>query len=144
MSKITRRGALEITATLDRIAQTFQKNHTALGIDQKIAMDFAYRCDLLSDAIEGRAKKAADDNSSILGDTGNNDPADIGEDVGGPLEMVDSHEPWMAGHFSQEKFHDLGDLQESGELGPVHLAKKLAALQRQVASLHSTLARLSR
>jgi hypothetical protein len=55
MSKLTRRGARNVTATLDRIASVIQENPEVLGIDPKIAMDFAHRCDLISDAIETTA-----------------------------------------------------------------------------------------
>lgn len=41
-----------IVADLDNLAELFQNAGTELGIPQRIAMDFAYRCDLLSDAIE--------------------------------------------------------------------------------------------
>lgn len=144
MATLTRRGALQVTASLDHVAQIIQQNHAALGIDQKIATDFAYRCDLLSDAIERRAaaSKVADENTSILGDTGNNDPATIGEDVGGPLEIVEPpSEPWMDGHFSQQNFRQLGEAQEQGDLGPVFLNKKLAALEAQIAGIKKILAK---
>ena len=150
MATLTRRGALQVTASLDHVAQIIQQNHAALGIDQKIATDFAYRCDLLSDAIERRAaavekaaaSKVADENTSILGDTGNNDPATIGEDVGGPLEIVEPpSEPWMDGHFSQQNFRQLGEAQEQGDLGPVFLNQKLAALEAQIAGIKKILAK---
>jgi hypothetical protein len=54
------------------------------------------------------------------------DPNLIGDEVPGPLEIIEPpSEPWMAGHFTQEKYHVLGELQEAGELGPVHLASLL-------------------
>ena len=47
-----------IVADLDNLAELFQNAGSELGVPTRIAMDFAYRCDLLSDAIE---KLAGDD-----------------------------------------------------------------------------------
>jgi hypothetical protein len=141
MSKLSRRGALQVTELLGRAAALIEKNYATLGVPRKIAKDFAFRCDYLSDNIEknaGIVRSASGDileNTSILGDTGNLDPALIGEEVDGPLLMLDSDEPWMEGEFTQQEFHELGDLQESGQLGPVHLASKVAKLERIVQSL---------
>ena len=52
---LTRQGARRVTSMLDRLASVIQENPAILGINRKIAQDFAYRCDLLSDAVEGRA-----------------------------------------------------------------------------------------
>lgn len=106
MSTLTRRGARNLTATLDRIASAIQENPSLLGIEDKIAADFAYRCDLISDAIETQAvsnfPKAAADFAAD----------EIGEEEPGPLVQVDSDEPWMKGHFTQEDFHQLGQIAE--------------------------------
>ena len=65
MAKITRQGARNVTLDLDKIASLFQQHHDVLAIPEKIAMDFAYRCDLLSDHVERHAisleKAAAED-----------------------------------------------------------------------------------
>ena len=53
-SKLTRRGARELTVAIDKIADTVQQNADILGIDPKIATDFAYRSDLISDAVESK------------------------------------------------------------------------------------------
>ena len=53
--KITPNGAKELTAVMDRIATVVQKNPEILGIDPKIAFDFAHRIDLISDAVETTA-----------------------------------------------------------------------------------------
>jgi len=55
-----------ITASLDNIASLFQENHESLGISEKVAMDFAQRCDLLSDALE----KTASQELKIVKDVG--------------------------------------------------------------------------
>ena len=55
MPGLTKRGARHVSTDLDRIADLIQSEHAVLGIPPKIAVDFAYRCDLLSDAIERMA-----------------------------------------------------------------------------------------
>lgn len=52
---LTRKGARNLTETLDRVATAVQQRHALLGVPERVAQDFAYRCDLLSDAIERRA-----------------------------------------------------------------------------------------
>lgn len=52
---LTRKGARNLTETLDRVATAVQNRHSLLGIPARVAQDFAYRCDLLSDAIERTA-----------------------------------------------------------------------------------------
>lgn len=52
------------------------------------------------------------------------DASEIGQPVSGPLESLDSDEPWMGDHFTQENFEQLQDAQEAGEVGPpLDLAK---------------------
>ncbi len=139
MPKLTRQGARNLTATLDRVATVIQNNPDLLGVDKKIAMDFARRCDLLSDAIETTAvinfpKSAAIDETGLSveplpGDEGF-DANEIGDEVPGPLEIITPpDEPWMGGHFTQEKYVQLSEKQESGELAAAAAAgTKLAAL----------------
>ena len=52
---LTRKGARNLTETLDRVATAVQKRSALLGVPDRVANDFAYRCDLLSDAIERQA-----------------------------------------------------------------------------------------
>jgi hypothetical protein len=49
---LTRRGALNLTDTLDRVASVVQLRHAILGLPSDVATDFAKRCDLVSDAVE--------------------------------------------------------------------------------------------
>jgi len=49
---LTRRGARSVTADFDRLANLIQSELAILDIPEKIAADFALRCDLLSDHIE--------------------------------------------------------------------------------------------
>lgn len=108
--KLTKKGALAVTADLDRIANLFQFNHRSLGIPRKIAMDFAYRADLLSDQI---MKNAGIDPAS----NGGFPASAIGVEKGGPLEQ-DTDETWMEGEFTQQENRELREEQEAGKLGP--------------------------
>jgi len=117
MSKLTRKGARNLTASIDRIASTIQENAALLGIDAKIANDFAYRCDLISDAVETTAvtnfPKAA---------TAEFPADDIGKEVPGPL--VDGEvDKDSAGHFTQNEFSELTDVAEKLASAASALAK---------------------
>lgn len=130
-------GARRVTAYLNNIASVVQSNYEALGLPKKIAYDFALRCDMLSDSIEGQygAKYASFFN-----------PATIAEEVPGPI-VNDPTQPFMAGHFTQEQFNALSDKQESGALAAAaasHNADpKLAALIQKAASEAATAAALA-
>ena len=136
--KLSRRGARELTSTLDRIATVIQNNPDLLGIPEKVAKDYAYRCDLISDAVERTAsanfpldKSAAiDEEGMSIEPTGGFDPNAIGDVTGGPLEIIEPpSEPWMAGHFSGAEFNELGEMQESGALAAgAAAAAKFASL----------------
>ena len=121
--------ARKITQDFDKLATLVQTEFASLGIPEKIAMDFAYRCDLLSDAIE---KQAGFDAGSIA------------EDVGGPLK-AEGDEPYMQGEFSQQEYHELADKQQSGSLGKMgaslaKLAKlSLASSRDELVGLQDTL-----
>ena len=142
MAKLTRRGAANVTTDLDKIANLFQNQAEVLGIPPKIAQDFAYRCDLLSDHIEKHATRLAADEGekeeeaeaetaaakkAAIDETGKSvepkpanqgfDANEIGDLKAGPLEIITPpDEPWMGGHFTQEKFLALTEKQQSGEL----------------------------
>ena len=110
---MTKKGALEVTADLDRIAQLFQEEWDALGIPQHIAMDYAKRTDMVSDAIE----RAAGIDRSAAASNGGWDPEQIGEEVGGP-QVQDPDEPYMKGEFTQQENRELRERQEAGDMGP--------------------------
>ena len=122
--KASKAGARRVTANLDVLASLFQNHHRSLGIPQKVAMDFAYRCDLLSDSID-RRKQA-----------GYFDPSEIGVEEPGPM-MFDENNPFMEGHFTQEKFRALDEKQMAGELAAnaaAHVADpKLASAIKKAA-----------
>ena len=119
MSKINKQSALKVSGQLDRIASLFENSFKSLGVPEKIAKDFAFRCDLLSDTIEqnfGVEKKALDSLDPVL-EPGFN-PDDIGREVGGPLEDNGEHS-WQDGEFSRQEHRELRDLQESGSISDV-------------------------
>ena len=119
MSKINKQSALKVSGQLDRIASLFENSFKSLGVPEKIAKDFAFRCDLLSDTIEqnfGVEKKALDSLDPVL-EPGFN-PDDIGREVGGPLEDNGEHS-WQDGEFSRQEHRELRDLQESGSISNV-------------------------
>jgi hypothetical protein len=119
--KASKAGARRVTANLDALASLFQNHHASLGIPQKVAMDFAYRCDLLSDTID-RRKQA-----------GYFNPAEIGEEQPGPL-VYDENNPFMEGEFTREEFRALSEKQEAGELSDGIADPKLASLIRKAAT----------
>jgi hypothetical protein len=122
--KASSKGARRVTATLDSLASLFQSHHASLGIPGKVAMDFALRCDMLSDSID-RRKQA-----------GYFNPAEIGVEEPGPL-MYDENNPFMEGEFTQEEKRALSEKQMAGDLAAnaaKHIADpKLASVIRKAA-----------
>jgi len=121
MSKLTRLGARNLTTALDRIASALQENHAVLGINQKIANDFAYRCDLISDAVESTAianyPKAADKNAPQKRPEYNTAKpgleTEIGAEVKGPIYEEDpATSTDLKGQFTQKDFHQLTEIAE--------------------------------
>jgi len=81
MPNITPNGAKAVTADLDRLADLFETEASTLGVPSNIASDFAYRADLLSDAIErnaGLRPQASEDKKDDAEDK--KDDADVAED----------------------------------------------------------------
>ena len=120
-TKNTSKGARNLSVALDRIASTIQQNPALLGIDPKIAKDFAYRCDLISDAVETTAvsnyPKHADENTPEKGplyDTAKPGIAhEIGAETSGPIFEEDpADDVDISGHFTQADFHQLSELAE--------------------------------
>lgn len=117
--KLTRNGAREVTATFDRMASLVQEQCALLGVEPRIAKDFAYRCDLMSDAVETTASRnfpitAANEEGLSLPNDGW-DADQIADKTPGP-EQSESDEPYMA-TFNEVEHHELGDKEESGGLG---------------------------
>lgn len=118
MARMTKSGALSVSNTLDSVATLFQQDWKTLGVPEKIAKDFAYRCDLLSDRVERTAgvdRKALSE-LDVVKEPGF-DPEDIGMEQSGPLEAVDSDEPFMNGEFTQQENRELRERVQDGDLG---------------------------
>lgn len=140
MSTLTREAAQKVTDDLDRIANLFQHNHESLGVPQKIALDFAYRCDLLSDEIGrlagGQDKEAyqqgtgegtapgSDDNKN-LGPPQPFNPAEIGKQDTTPPK-TEPDEPYMKGNFLQKEYNELRNWQEQGLFSNAKAASETA------------------
>ncbi len=118
MSRMTKKGALAVTADLDKLATLFQTHWAAMGIPQRIASDFAYRCDLLSDQVDKFAgiQRQALTGDDVMKEPGF-DPEEIGEEKRGPEEQ-EGDEGYMDQHFSQQENRELTEAQVDGELGP--------------------------
>lgn len=216
-ANLTRQGALNLTSTLDRVATVIQERFATLGIPEDVALDFAKRADLISDAVEIQAAanqplsdpevkgvsptsggttaespKSKDQNKpdtyyygksagevpeafkkqweknekggdkdkdkkeasakmaapefpvepgkdetgeSVDHGTAGFDANAIADDDGGP-RLSQPDEGWMAGHFSQDKYHALRGKVQDGALPALNeVDAKLASLQ--VGSLES-------
>jgi hypothetical protein len=145
MTQLTPKGAVQVSTYLDRMASLFQKEHTTLGIPEKLAVDFALRCDALADHVEKRAGVARLKTGELdptqnytedqAGPAGNYfPPSDIGTETDGAL-LRNNDEPYMD-TFEQEWFDELRTVQQTGqfsnakaasEVGPA-MVKKMAAL----------------
>lgn len=189
---LTRQGALNVTSDLDKLANLIagerQPDGTysggafaTLGIPEKIAYDFAWRCDVIADAIEKKAvendevhgvrlaeddeeaeesdKEAAaksaapewaqpakDETGTSVEPTGespNWDANAVADNVGGPHKM-EADEPYMSGEFAQQKFHELRDKQQAGQIPGADRMASLSKLSKMVAgSSHMELRSLS-
>lgn len=122
MARLTKKGAQQVTADLDRIANLVQSEYQTLGIPQPIADDFAKRIDMVSDAIERQAgitRQALTEYDPVNEPTeiGGWDPEQIGEEVGGPLRQ-DGDEAFMKAEFTQQEKRELRERQTKSELGP--------------------------
>lgn len=153
---LTKKGAEQMMDHAGRLAHVIQHHWEALGIpDQKRAMDLAYRLDVLSDTIErtaaenevriaaARAKQAETVGEGTIKDDGGAmlrggqpeqdnkssvsngyDPADIGKLKDPTVQEPD--EPYMDA-FTQDEFHQLADIQQSGEFSNAKAAFANAA-----------------
>ena len=112
MDAISRADARTLTETIDGIATAVQANHTILGLPEKVAMDFAYRCDLISDTVEKTA----------MGKSAESAVDELGAVTTGPIfeEDADSN---LKGQFTQEEFSELTEMAEKLEKKALHLRK---------------------
>jgi hypothetical protein len=157
--QLTKQGALQVTADLDRLANLFMSEKEILGLTEKIAQDFALRCDIISDHLERKAGiERADDGSlkdpnlaryaSVLSkkaemDPKSNytmedikpkefDPAEIGEEQSGAL-LRNQDEPYMD-VFKQDEFDQLRQVQQDGMFSNSKAASALVAKMAKLLS----------
>ena len=153
MSTLTREAAQKVTDDLDRIANLFQHKHESLGVPQKIALDFAYRCDLLSDEISrlaggrkeayqqgtGEGTAPGSDENKNLGPPQPFNPAEIGKQDNTPPKR-EPDEPYMKNNFLQKEYNELRNWQESGLFSNAKAASETAG--RMIAKLQGLQAAL--
>lgn len=139
--KITKESALKVSNQLDGLANLFQSKHEVLGVPEKIAQDFAHRCDILSDLIEKRAgieRTAALDPASNFTETtmlsNSFDPAEIGEEQSKP-PLRNSDEPYMD-TFRQEWFDELRQVQQTGQFSNAKAAAAMMGKMAQILAAH--------
>jgi hypothetical protein len=139
--KLTKESALKVTNQFDQMANLVQGKHESLGIPEKIAKDFAYRCDLLSDLVEKRAgleRTAQLDPTNNFTETtmlsNSFDPAEIGEEQSKP-PLRNSDEPYMD-TFRQEWFDELRQVQQTGQFSNAKAAAQLIGKMAQVLAAH--------
>jgi hypothetical protein len=150
MAKLTKKGALGVSQYMDRLAALVQADWQTLGLPEKIAMDYAYRTDLIADHIEkhaGLKREAAASNGGF-------DPSNIGKEVTGPLENITPpKEEWASRpDFTQEENRELRLRQQNGDLGmktnpeqmPPQAGRQASVLRRQLeaAAINGTSPRL--
>ena len=135
MGNLTKKGAQAVTGDLDRIASLFQQDCETLGVPRHIAMDFAERCDMLSDHIDAR----------VGAQQQGFDPEEIGVGKAGPLED-EPDEPYMRGEFTQQENRELREKEQSGRVAPPETAPDpprpgvqaaLAELTKAAADMHN-------
>jgi hypothetical protein len=134
MPQLTEKGAKQVADHLDRIANLFQKDHSSLGVEPKVAMDFALRCDILADHIEkqaGLSRTAAEGgmNPKQNYTEGKNlaphdfPPQEIGMEQDGAL-LRNEDEPYMD-VFKQDEFDQLREVQQTGMFSNAKAASSL-------------------
>lgn len=145
-AQLSKKAALKVGAQLDYVASLVQGNYGVLGIPEKIAKDFAFRCDALSDHVEQRvgvdrmasSRKAELDPKENFTETElvapEFDPAEIGEETAKPL-LVNSDEPYMD-TFRQEWFDELRTVQQTGQFSNAKAAAKLVVKMAQILDAH--------
>lgn len=169
MAHLTRRGARAVTTDLDKVASLVQNKFAALGLPERIALDFAKKCDLISDHIERYAihlaaesgEEVVEEKEEVVEDDkadkkasvkqsadGSVEPGpsnqgfnanDIGTQKAGPLETLPPQEGFMSGHFTQKNFSQLDEKQESGQIG-FKVSAALASIEQALAGVRALVA----
>jgi hypothetical protein len=102
--KISKKGALQVTETLDRVASLFESEWKRLGLSKKIAKRFSHQCDMFSDHVE-----------RVAGIRRAYDAEQVGIEKSGPLQQ-DSDEAFMNSEFTQQENRELHTRFQDGQL----------------------------
>lgn len=97
---VSKKGALQVTADLDRLATVFVEEASRLGVPVKIAEDFAKRCDMLADVVEKTAGIVRDADGNLV-------------TAAGEAEEIGAEKPVDAPKGSPEEIALLGDQHEN-------------------------------
>lgn len=144
MPKMTVKGAFQVIASLQRQAALFQDVMANVeGMPRDVALDYARRCDMLSDhfeemigirrnasgeVVEGHAllnqyNKFASAHYAKLAklppsvpEKDGWDPTQIAEQVSGPHEGDADEKAYMGDNFTQQEYSELRSKQEAGKL----------------------------
>jgi hypothetical protein len=144
MPKITEKGARQVTANLDRLADLFQSEFETLGVPQDVATDMALRCDMLSDRIETHAglrpRQAQMDPPANYTEEkvapNEFNPAEIGEESSQAF-LRNEDEPYMDA-FTQDENDQLRQVQQDGMFSNAKAASELIKkLQARLAATES-------
>lgn len=126
MRKISKKGAQQVTADIDKIADLIEGHYTDLNIPEHIANDLSRRLDVLSSHIEVQAGLDVEANyTEEKLEAGEFDPAHIGDEQATTLE-AQPDEPYMKA-FTQDEFDQLRTMQERGEFSNAKAAASLVA-----------------
>jgi len=157
--ELTKKGALSVTQTLDRLASLVQAEWQTLQIPERVAKDAVRRFDVLADHIDKVAgiERTAAGSTLDTGpgaENGGWDPKNIGKEVSGPLEYTTPpDEEWVKRpDFTQEENRELRLRQQNGDLGmtpnpeqmPPSAGRQASALraQLQAAAINGSSSRL--
>jgi hypothetical protein len=106
----------KIASALDSVAEAIEKRYSELGIPEKVASDFAYRCDLLADTLDKTATAEPEADADAQTTEASVEvpvPEKAAELMGvtkGPLEHGPSDSETLDGEFTQEEFSSLFSL----------------------------------
>lgn len=133
MSKMTKKGAQQVVAGLQRYAELFQTAHASMNVPEDIAIDFVRRLDMMSDHLEKQVGILRNASGEIIEaslhpsvpEKDGFDPTQIAEKVPGYLEGDADESDYMGTNFTEQEHSELREKQEAGKLP---MAEKMAQL----------------
>lgn len=150
---ISKKATAIIANDLDRLATLFENECNALGIPKKVAIDFAMRCDLLSDYLEKNASEeeaneeeaneeeeedASDDKEAKKASLPEQDSAKDTENSVVEVQ-TEADESYMETLEEQTPLKELGDLVQSDSLeNAAKLAQLVLRMQSEIRAAHNS------